>query len=275
MLDYRAYKTILVHKAEGVATLTLNRPERLNAIGGGLLEELTELFRLVNLDEDVRAILLTGAGRAFCAGGDLREAAEHEEPTVDAIPNVVATFPQKPRELFMAMLDVQSPIVVAMNGDAVGQGAVIALMGDIVIAASTARIGDTHVRAGLVPGCGGTTIWPLLVGINRAKEYLMTSELIAAPEAERLGLVNHVVPPEEVLPTAQGFARRLAEGPSWAIRRTKAALNVLIREQAERVMDLSLAFEGLSSMTRDHREGVQAFLQKRPARFEQPGRGGV
>ena len=266
MVDY-SYRTIIVEKKNRVATITLNRPERLNAVGDGMHEELEDVFGRMNSDDEVNAIILTGAGRAFCAGGDIRGMGSQPEPTDGASTGNLA-FSRSPRRLILNMLEVEAPIITAMNGDAVGLGATLALLGDVIIAAEGARVGDTHVRIGLVAGDGGAVIWPLLVGVHRAKEYLMTGDLIPAPEAERIGLINHVVPLEEVEPKARALAERLANGPTWAIRWTKASVNKVIRERMNLILDTSLAFEALSAGTEDMREAARAFVEKRPPQFK-------
>jgi enoyl-CoA hydratase/carnithine racemase len=154
-----------------------------------------------------------------------------------------------------------------MNGDAIGLGATLALLGDVVIAAEQARLADTHVKIGLVAGDGGAIIWPLLVGVHRAKEYLMTGDFVSAPEAERIGLVNRVLPVDEVLPAAMELAERLANSATWAVRWTKASVNKILREHLNLVLDASLAYESLSSGTADHQEATRAFMEKRPPNF--------
>ncbi|MCH7511987.1 MAG: hypothetical protein IIB19_06455, partial [Chloroflexi bacterium] len=128
-------------------------------------------------------------------------------------------------------------------------------------------IADTHVRLGLVAGDGGAVIWPLLVGVHRAKQYLLTGDFVSAEEAERIGLVNQVVPAEELMPTARALAERLANGPTWAMRWTKASINKLIRERMNLILDTSLAFEALSTTTEDHREAARAFMEKRDPHY--------
>ena len=265
-MDYGELTTIVVEKTDRVATVTLNRPERLNAVNAVMHEELETLFGSVNRDSEINAIVLTGAGRAFCAGGDITgfNSGSEQQQGRD---NVQVTFSRGPRRLILNMLEVEAPIVVALNGDAIGLGATIALFGDVIIAAEQARIADTHVRVGLVAGDGGAVIWPLLVGVHRAKEYLMTGDFIAAPEAERIGLINRVVPADELLPAARALAERLANGPTWAIRWTKASMNKLIRERINLILDTSLAYESLSSRTADSAEAARAFMEKRPPKF--------
>lgn len=266
MVDYARYQTIIVEKANKVVTITLNRPERLNAVNDVLHKELETLFGEINDDDEIGAIILTGAGRAFCAGGDMKAVADQPEPSGDSF-RAPVTFSRGPRRLIMNMLEIEAPIVVAMNGDAIGLGATLALFGDVIIASENARIGDTHVRMGLVAGDGGAVIWPLLVGVHRAKEYLMTGDLIPAPEAERIGLVNHVVPADDLMPEARALAERLANGPTWAIRWTKASVNKLLRERANLILDTSLAYEALTTGTEDMREAGRAFLEKRTPEF--------
>ena len=265
MAEY-SYRTLLVEKTNKVATLTLNRPDRLNAVGDGMHEELEDFFGRVNADADVNAIIITGAGRAFCAGGDIGDMSAAPDPSSKTRPVPVA-FGRGPRRLILQMLEVEAPIVSAVNGPAVGVGATLALLGDVIIAAQGARIGDTHVRVGLVAGDGGAVIWPLLVGVHRAKEYLLTGELMQAEEAERIGLVNHVVAPEELMPKARELAEKLANGPTLAVRWTKASINKLIRERMNLILDTSLAYEALSAGTEDHLEAARAYVEKRPPKF--------
>ena len=265
MADYGAYRTILVEEANKVATITLNRPDRLNAVGGGMHEELEDIFARLNADTNVNAVLLTGAGRAFCAGGDVSGMGSPQGSA--AAPSMQVTMGRGPRRLIVNLLEVEAPVVVAMNGDAVGFGATLALFGDVIFAAENARIGDAHVRMGLVAGDGGAVIWPLLVGLHRAKEYLMTGDLIPAAEAERIGLINHVVPAGELMPKARELAERLANGPTWAVRWTKASLNKVVRERMNLILDASLAYEALSLGTEDHKEAARAFMEKRKPDF--------
>ena len=262
-MDYSSYETLKIETSNKVATVTLNRPDRLNAVNGVMHNEIERFLGEVNSDSGINAIVLTGAGRAFCAGGDITGFGSSAEPEQ----NPQGTFSRGPRRLILNYLEVEAPIIVALNGDAIGLGATLALLGDVVIAAEQARLADTHVKIGLVAGDGGAIIWPLLIGVHRAKEYLMTGDFIAAPEAERIGLVNRVLPLDEVLPAANALAERLANGPTWAIRWTKASVNKILREQLNLVLDASLAFESLSSGTADHQEATRAFMEKRPHNF--------
>ena len=246
MGDDYAFSTIEVARDEHILTATLNRPERLNAVDGTLHSELEHFFAQVAEDDEVDAIILTGAGRAFCAGGDTKAMAEGTMMQTGRQASLT-WFTGGPHRLIRNLLGVPQPIVAAVNGDAVGLGATIALFCDVVLAADTARLGDTHVKVGLVAGDGGAVIWPLLVGVNRAKELLMTGDLLSAAEAERLGLVNHVHPASELMAAAKAMADRLAGGPTAAVRYTKQAVNKLLWERMVATLDTSLAFEAISA----------------------------
>ncbi|MBI4308217.1 MAG: enoyl-CoA hydratase/isomerase family protein [Chloroflexi bacterium] len=260
MPDYEHYQTITVQRSGGVATVTMKRPQVLNAINVQMRQELEDVWKKIADDAEVKAVVLTGSGRAFCAGGDIREM-----NTGDAFRHA---DPMRGESIPQRIIEVPQPIVCAINGDAVGLGATIALLCDVTFMADTARIGDPHVKVGLVAGDGGAVIWPLLVGVARAKEYLLTGDLIPAGEAERIGLVNHVVPAAEVLARATNFARRLAEGPTLAIRWTKLSVNKHVREAAERILDTSMAVELLTIRSEDHAEATRAFLDRRPPQFK-------
>jgi enoyl-CoA hydratase len=266
MVDYSKYKAVIVEKDNRVATVTLNRPNSLNAVNDDMGRDFDTLFRDLSSDEEIDAIILTGAGRAFCAGGDVKGM---DARNVDA----KRDFPMNPRDpglLLNDILDVQQPIIAAINGDAIGLGATIALFCDIQIASETARLADTHVRIGVVAGDGGAVIWPPLIGPNRAKEFLMRGNLMNGAEAARLGLVNYAVPAAEVMPKAREIARELADGPRWAIRWTKLSVNKLIKKALHQVLDTSAALEAVTFATPQHREAARAFVEKRKPNFRAP-----
>jgi enoyl-CoA hydratase len=175
--------------------------------------------------------------------------------------------PGAARRIVYNLLDLDKPVVCAMHGHAIGLGATIALLSDIIVASETAKIADTHVKVGLVAGDGGAALWPLLVGPARAKELLMRGLLLSGTEAERIGLVNHAVPADEVLSTARQIARELADGPTWAIRWTKLSVNKWLKQQVNLIFDTSMALEMATFHTDDHREAVQAFIDKRRPEF--------
>ncbi len=266
MADY-SYETLLVDQRDSILTITLNRPERLNAVDQTMHRELESVFGTVANDPDVSAVVLTGAGRGFCSGGDVRAMDERGGS------NVLQTRPlgavsQGGRRILYNMLWVEQPMICALNGVAAGLGATLALFCDIIYASDQARIGDTHVRAGLVAGDGGAVIWPLLIGMAKAKELLMTGDIIDATEAERIGLINKVVPHDELMETVMDLARRLATGPALAIRGTKHALNKKLWNDLNQALDVGLALEERSSRHPDHQETARAFVEKRTPQYK-------
>ena len=258
MLDQDNYQTIVISKRDGVATATLNRPERLNAVNGRMHSELEALPGDLDADPDARVLVITGAGRAFCSGGDFSPDRDRstEAPTTD-----------RGRWIVDNMLDCKKPVISAVNGYAIGLGSTIALLADVVIAGRSATFGDTHVQMGIGAGDGGQVIWPLLIGVNRAKYYLMTGEHISAEEAERIGLVNFVVDDGQLMDKAMEAATRLANGPARAISASKVPTNKYIQMVSNMVLPLSLALEEANFATEDHREAVAAFQQKRDPKF--------
>jgi len=175
--------------------------------------------------------------------------------------------PRSARKIVQNILDCELPIVCAINGDCIGLAATVALFCDITVCAEDARIADPHVKIGLVAGDGGAVIWPMLVGPNRAKEFLMRGNLIKGRDAERMGLVNYALPQDEVLAKAKELAQELADGPTWAIRWTKLAVNKAIKDKVNLIMDASFALEMATFQTEDHREAVRAFAEKRRPKF--------
>jgi enoyl-CoA hydratase len=265
MADYSTYEFIKVEKADRVATVTLNRPDALNAVTTALHHELELIWLDLAADQDVNAIILTGAGRAFCAGGDVKGMASGSFTGVSKGRGPITAA--NGRRLVQNILEVEQPIIGAINGDAVGLGATIALLCDITVASEKARFADTHVKVGVVAGDGGAVIWPLLIGPHRAKEFLMRGNFINGAEAGRIGMVNYAVPPEQVMPKARELAQELADGPTWAIRWSKLAVNKWLKEQANLIMDASLAYEMMTFKTQDHQEAVKAFIEKRKPNF--------
>ena len=262
-VDYSKYKTIKVEVKEKIATITLNRPEQLNAIGSAVSHpEVVEIFRDVDVDENVNACIITGAGKAFSAGGDIQMMKDMYEGKVEL------PLMSEPKELIRNMIHLRKPIVAAVNGPAAGVGADLALYSDIIYMADTARIGDTHVMVGLVAGDGGGVIWPLQIPMCKAKEYLMLGDYIKGPDAERMGLINKCVPAEELMPTAWATAKRFADGAIQAISWTKVCLNKILEQRAELLLDASLAYEYHSFKLPDHGEAAYAFLEKRAPKFK-------
>ena len=264
-MDYTRYQCLTIEKDERVATVTLNRPETGNRIEHRFHAELQDIWVDLLRDKEVNAILLTGSGKYFSVGGNIK--GMQDRPGGDVFEEGEMLEPSGGRRIVQNILDCEKPIVCAINGDCIGLAATVALLCDITVASRTARIADPHVKVGLVAGDGGAVIWPMLVGPNRAKEFLMRGNLIDALEAERIGLINYAVPADEVLPKARELARELAVGAPWAIRWTKLAVNKAIRDQFNLIMDASYALEMCSFQTDDHREAVRAFVEKRKPQF--------
>jgi enoyl-CoA hydratase len=238
MLAPDGYKAIRIEKrANGVALATLNRPEKRNAVDDTMHHELSQLPRDADEDPAVKVLVITGAGRAFCAGGDFSGGLRPS-----------GRMWLEARRIVDSLLDCQKPVITAVNGYAMGLGATLALLGDVVFAARSATFADTHVRMGIAAGDGGQVIWPLLMGVNRAKYYLMTGDRIRAEEAERLGLVN--------------------AGPMLAISASKAAVNQYIKLVSNVVLPLSLKLEEGTMQTEDFREAVRAFAEKREPNYK-------
>ena len=259
-MDYSRYHYLSAERKDKILTVSFNRPESLNAINADLHTELSRIFADIAQDQDTEVVVLTGKGRAFCAGGDIKWFQEMTSQQLDAL------FVEA-RKIIIDMLEVEQPIIAAVNGPATGLGATLALFSDVIFAAENAKIGDPHVRVGVVAGDGGAVIWPWLIGAARAKEFLMTGDIITAAEAERIGLINRVVPADQLMATALGFATRLATGPTKAIRWTKVSVNKILRDTANLVLDTSLALEKHCFSTADHKEAVRAFVEKREPKF--------
>lgn len=222
---------------DGIARVTLDRPERKNAVNAAMHRGLEIVFHELSHHPDVRVIVLTGAGDAFCAGGDTKDYGGHRT-TLDSVRN---------RNLNWSMVQCEAPIVAAVNGAARGLGATIALTCDVCYMADTASIGDVHTRWGLPAGDGGQVMWPLLVGPNLAKEYLMRGTPIDAREAERIGLVNRVFPAAELMEQTLACARDIAARPPAGVRWTKLAVNKMIVNQLNLNLEFGLAAEYLAA----------------------------
>jgi enoyl-CoA hydratase len=258
MLAPDSYKAIRIEKrANGVALATLNRPEKRNAVDDAMHHELGQLPREADADPEVKVLVITGAGRAFCAGGDF---------SGGLTPS--GRMWLEARRIVDGLLDCEKPVITAVNGYAMGLGSTLALLGDVVFAARSATFADTHVRMGIAAGDGGQVIWPLLMGVNRAKYYLMTGDRIPAEEAERLGLVNFVVDDDALLERALELADRLAAGPTLAISASKAAVNQYIKLVSNVVLPISLKLEEWTMSTEDFGEAVRAFAEKREPRYQ-------
>jgi 2-(1,2-epoxy-1,2-dihydrophenyl)acetyl-CoA isomerase len=250
-----------VEVGDAIATFTLDRPDALNSLTVPLKEELIRAFRGVAKDPKVRVVILTGAGRAFCAGQDLRERLEP-----DAAP-LATEIRERFNPLILAMRQLEKPIIGAINGIAAGAGASIAFACDIRIAAESASFLLAFGRVGLIPDSGATWFLPRLVGAAKATELAMIGDPLSAADAERFGLVAKVVPPDALMDEASGLAARLAAGAPRALGLTKRALSRAAASTLEEALEYEAWLQGIAGATADHTEGVAAFVEKRPARF--------
>ncbi len=257
-----AYDTLALSRRGRLLTITMNRPESLNAVNLRLHEELAEVFTVAAADPASDVVVFTGAGRAFSAGGDLDHIlnnATHPELFDEEV--------RLAKRIVFAMLDLDKPLVCRMNGHAVGLGATLALYCDVIFAAEKAKIGDPHVAVGLGAGDGGAAVWPQRVGLCRAKEFLLTGELLTAQKAADIGLINHCLAEEELDAAVDAFCDRLLAGATSAIRWTKVLLNQELKRVTQSVLDAGLAYESVTVRSPDHREAVRALQEKRPPRF--------
>jgi enoyl-CoA hydratase len=253
-----------VEKKDKVAIVTMNLPDALNAVTFELHRELVHVFEDLVWDDEVWAVVLTGAGRAFSTGGDIRWIkAQAEDPENNPHPPIEETI-----NIIGNIIDLPKPVIAAVNGPCIGLGASLALSCDIIIVAENARIADPHVRVGLSAGDGGCVVWPLLMGMAKAKEYLFTGDALDLKEAERNGIINKVVPHDQLMPEAMAFAQRLVTDiPPLAIKYTKMAINKIVSERLNLVLPTSISLEMMCFQTNDLKEAVNAFLEKRKPHF--------
>jgi 2-(1,2-epoxy-1,2-dihydrophenyl)acetyl-CoA isomerase len=252
-----AERTLLMETRDGVATLTLNRPAVLNAFNRQLSGELVTALRQIEKDDSVRAILLTGAGRAFCAGQDLAEAI----PKGDELPDLGAIVRAVYTPVIRAIRFIEKPVVAAVNGIAAGAGAQLALLCDIVVASSAASFVWSFTKIGVIPDTGGTFLLPRMVGLQRASALTMLHDKVSAEQAREWGLVYKVVDP--VMDGAREIAQRLAQLPTRALGLTKRGFNQSLGLDLERAMAFEEDLQREAGRSGDYREGVKAFLEKR------------
>jgi 2-(1,2-epoxy-1,2-dihydrophenyl)acetyl-CoA isomerase len=259
-----AYETILSETVDGVLTLTLNRPDVLNAVTDAMLSELQDAFRSAERDAAVRCIVLTGAGRGFCAGQDLNA---RGGASGGPLQSVGEHLRHGYNPLVRRIRGIEKPVIAAVNGVAAGAGANIALACDIRIASETASLVQAFVKIGLVPDSGGTLFLPMLVGLGKACELAFTGDRIGAEECLRLGLFNQVVPADAFVEKTHELAIRLAALPTRAIGLTKRAFNRAVMPNLEAVLEYEADMQTLASRTKDNAEGVAAFLERRTPNF--------
>jgi len=261
-MNFSNYQAIAFKREGAVLTATLNRPDTLNAIDDELDRELAQLFNDVADDVETNVLVLTGAGRAFSAGGNM----DHLQEVIDKPEKFYNTMARSKRVIY-SQLDCPKPVIAKLNGHAIGLGATIALFCDLIYAVPKAKIADPHVNVGFVAGDGGAVIWPQLIGYVRAKEFLLTGDPITGEEAAKIGLINYSVAPEEIDQVVDAMAHRLANGAARAIQWTKASVNLGLKQLAHSILETSMAYEVISNHTSDHQEAVNAFKEKRNPEF--------
>lgn len=248
-------------RANGVVVMWLDRPDALNAMNARMHAELAGIWPLLDADPSVRVIVVAGRGRAFSAGAEL-ELVEANATDASARDRALA----ETRALVYNLAQLDKIVISAIHGVAIGAGLAVALLADISVAATNARLMDGHTRIGVVAGDHAALVWPLLVGMAKAKLHLLVSDFVSGAEAERMGLVSLAVPPDQVLPRALTLADRLAVGPQPALRRTKRVLNQWLLQNSA-IFDQSAALEALSFAEPDAREGIAALRERRPPSF--------
>jgi enoyl-CoA hydratase len=259
------YEEILVGIEDSIGTITLNRPEARNAMTTRMKAEIGQAMSELDADPDVRAIIITAVGEKFSVGADFNAMRSGQWSSAFEARDPFHSSPAR----INSQLNIRVPTIAAINGDCVGGAATLALLCDLVYMEESARIGDPHVRSGAVAGDGGAIIWVMLLGPLRAKQYLMTGDLIGAQEAAQLGLANKVVPDGTAYKEARALARRFAEElPPVAVKWTKYAVNKQIRQSMMDALDVSLALELISYSSEDRQEAISAFLDKRKPTYK-------
>lgn len=262
MVQIPAFETLQTAFGEGVLTITLNRPDVLNAVNLQLTTELSDAVRLAERTPQVRCVILTGAGKGFCSGQDLRDRAGVGEVSY------ADSLRQRYNPIVLRLRTMEKPVIAAVNGVAAGAGCNLALAADLRIASDRASFIEVFSRVGLIPDSGGSFILPRLVGLAKAMELAYTADKVDAAEALRIGLVNRVVPHDELETASLDLARRLAQGPTRGFGLTKRAFNYALTASLDAALEYEAHMQELAGRTADHREGVNAFLEKRPPRFE-------
>jgi enoyl-CoA hydratase len=261
-IDYERYSRVRARLDEGILRVTLCQPEKRNIIDDETNRELANSFEDASFDPRVKALVLDAEGTVFSAGGDIVRMQKKIDDPALFYHGIVNS-----RRLVFAALDCTKPTIAKVSGDAVGLGATLALMCDLVVATNDAKILDPHVNVGLVAGDGGALIWPQLIGYARAKRYLLLGEPILGKEAAEIGLIAAAGTAEEVDQIVERYARKFARSATQSVSGTKITMNVPLRQAAQYLLDVGMAYEGLSNITRDHQEAVTAFMEKRRPNF--------
>jgi len=258
------YEHIVLKKRGNVATLTLNRQEKLNAINHKMIEEIDNALTATRQNREIRALIITGAGRAFCSGADVGDMARQAA----GAPMTVRRWTQMIHRAILAITELEQPVIAKVNGLAVGIGCSLALSADIIIAAENAQFSLIFSQIGLIPDGGSLFHLPRLVGIAKAKELIFTARKVDATEAQRMGLINKAVPAETLDAEVENLANQLAEGPTAAFGIAKRIMNKGLTMDLSSVLESEASGQALAGTTEDAREGVMAFLEKRKPKFK-------
>lgn len=271
-VDYSRYEALKLSLEEGIMTVTLSNPGKRNAVTMRMQDELATIWEDLWVDPDVRAIIFTGEGKDFCSGADvsdLAEASSGETGDSEVVPEVayVNRCTRYARKHALGPMECEKPVIAKVRGVAYGMGVNMALACDMVFASDDARFCDSHVKVGLVAGDGGVLLWPMAVGIHRAKEYLMTGDPVSAKVAAEIGLINRCMPDEELDDYVQKMVEKLIALPPHAVNYTKAAINQVLKQVSLPAFETSLAYEIYSMRMGDVEEATAAFVEKRKGKF--------
>jgi enoyl-CoA hydratase/carnithine racemase len=261
-----SYETLLLEKKDGIAILTLNRPERMNALNEKMGTELVQALQEADQDDEVRVLVVTGAGKAFCTGADVggMTAGERKPRGAEEIRRGFRNI----QGIILGLHRLEKPTIAMINGAAVGGGFDLACACDLRMGSENARFMVAFTRIGLFPGWGGTWLYPRIIGIPKAAEMLFTGDFLEAKEAERLGLLNKLVPAAELEKETMGLARRIADGPPIAIRLSRMQLYKGLEMDLETALKIAAACETITLTSEDHQEGVAAFREKRRPQYK-------
>jgi len=262
-MDFSSYQFFKVERQDKVLTITIDSPGKLNCFGEIGHKELSRLFVDAAEDPDSEIVVLTGAGTAFSAGGDL----EYMEKLRQQ-PSLMHRTVREAKRIVFSLLDCDKPIICKVNGDAIGLGTTLALYCDVVFAVETARFADPHNNVALIAGDGGAIMWPQLIGYARAKHYLFTGERMNAVEAQAMGLIHAAVPAAELDAKVDAYVQRLLKLPIQSIRWSKQTMNIGLKQLAHSMMDAGMAYEAMAAQTEDHQEAIDAFREKRKPSYK-------
>lgn len=260
------FETITLKKADHIATITMNRPDKMNALNRQMLQELVAAVNEVGGDDDVRVVVLAAAGRVFCSGADVSEGGKASG--LAGTPNEMRINVRNSyQKVTSGLQTMDKPTIAMVNGAAVGAGCDFAFACDMRVGSERAKFRNGFVKVGLIPGGGGTWLYTRLMGLGRGLEFLFTGDFLEAEEAERIGVLNRLVPADELENATMELARKIAKNPPLAVQMSKTLAYKALDSNLEAALEMSAAFQALALSSEDHREGVNAFIEKREARF--------